>query len=133
MIRRIQSETGELAKGYSRAHQHTVARRFVQGLTKQTYITEDQWIVISHTHTNTHKLHKHQTHTHKAETRLCSVVCDMKPVDGAEPAPTNAAAAAVSTKTQNHHHHHHGGNMAGNLVKWWKHKILGGYKQFSGK
>lgn len=25
------------------------------------------------------------------------------------------------------------GNMAGNLVKWWKHKILGGYKQFSGK
>lgn len=24
------------------------------------------------------------------------------------------------------------GNMAGNIVKWWKHKILGGYKQFSG-
>lgn len=23
--------------------------------------------------------------------------------------------------------------MAGNIVKWWKHKILGGYKQFSGK
>lgn len=23
--------------------------------------------------------------------------------------------------------------MAGNLVKWWKHKIFGGYKQFSGK
>lgn len=22
--------------------------------------------------------------------------------------------------------------MAGNIVKWWKHKILGGYKQFSG-
>lgn len=22
--------------------------------------------------------------------------------------------------------------MAGNLMKWWKHKILGGYKQFSG-
>nr|DAA03056.1 TPA_inf: HDC10915 [Drosophila melanogaster] len=21
--------------------------------------------------------------------------------------------------------------MAGNIVKWWKHKILGGYKQFS--
>lgn len=23
--------------------------------------------------------------------------------------------------------------MAGNIVKWWKHKILGGYKQFSGE
>lgn len=23
--------------------------------------------------------------------------------------------------------------MAGNLVKWWRHKILGGYKQFSGR
>lgn len=27
----------------------------------------------------------------------------------------------------------HHANMAGNIVKWWKHKILGGYKQFSGK
>lgn len=23
--------------------------------------------------------------------------------------------------------------MAGNLVKWWRHKILGTYKNFSGK
>lgn len=23
--------------------------------------------------------------------------------------------------------------MAGNIVKWWKHKILGGYKQFTGE
>lgn len=26
-----------------------------------------------------------------------------------------------------------GSIMAGNLVKWWRHKILGGYKQFSGR